>query len=123
MVNYPSNPTPLTADINWRNVGIVLVAVVIFLIIVSSGSKVVDGIIREPEVKSYLQRMEDTDLTDEHVPTIDIQSASSQSLLWGELYMVRYTYVLDGKVQKTAYCTKGPDNPLFCSPYPPQRNR
>lgn len=120
-MNYSNNPTPLTAEVNWKGFGWIILLLIGLIIIISTGSKVSNGIIRREEVVTYLQRMEDDDISDDKVPNIVIESSSSQSLIWGNLYMVRYTYILNGKLQKTVYCTKGPDNPLFCSPYPPQR--
>lgn len=121
-MNYSTNPTPLSTDISMRAVWtfVIIVAALITLLVI--GSKVSEGIIQEAEVHSYIQRMEDDNLEDQIVPAIEIQSASSQSVVWGNLFMVRYTYILNGKLQKTVYCTKGPDNPLFCSPYPPRVN-
>jgi hypothetical protein len=118
--NFQSS-APLSAEINQIVVYGILIAILVSVVTCSLLSKVSDGVIGQSEVVSYLQRMEDNKLTDDTIPSIDIQSSSSQSIVWGNLFMVRYTYVVNGEVQKTAYCTKGPDNPLFCSPYPPQR--
>ncbi len=121
MSNNFQSSAPLSAEVNPKVIYAIIAIIVVLIFACSMISTVGDGIINQPEVVSYLQRMEDNNLTDEIIPKIEILSASSQSVVWGNLFMVRYTYIVNNEQQKTVYCTKGPDNPLFCSPYPPQK--